>query len=124
MELRDRTTIVDRCTYMPTGTCPTRNSHAVSAYAHRLPGLSERFIFAKDNIFLGRPVMPWHFYDEGGRPYVWRKGPKWGHFRKQEFHRLYIKESVADFPTPNSTSPSPQYWYPQLKTVCTVMEQQ
>jgi hypothetical protein len=44
---------------------------------------------------------------------VWRKGPSWGEFRG--LHRLYSKK-VVNFKTPHSTSPSPHYWYPMLKS--------
>jgi hypothetical protein len=58
-------------------------------------------------------VKPTTFFPSKDRPYVWRKGPSWGEFRG--LHRLYSKK-VVNFKTPHSTSPSPHYWYPMLKS--------
>lgn len=121
--LENRVMVIDRCSYMPKGTCPTRNSHAVEAFAHRLERLSEYFIVVEDDIFLGRPVTPQHFYNDS-QPYVWRQKPSWGFFQGQEFHRLYQDPSVASFPTPRSSSPTPHFWLPHLKSICALMELQ
>ena len=118
-----RTAVVNRCVFMPAGTCPTRNSFAVSAFAHRIPGLSERFIWVEDDIFLGQAVPPTFFFSaDGGKPFYWRKAPHHGFFRKQEFHRLYEDPTVVDFPTPKSSCPCPHYWWPQRTSVCASME--
>ena len=121
--LRNRTQVVDRCSFMPPGTCPTRNGFAVVTFAHRLNNLSEHFIMVEDDTFLGRPVKPTHFFTKG-KPFVWRNKPNWGYFKGQEFHRIYEDSSVAGFPTPRSSSPSPHFWNPQLKSVCASMERQ
>ena len=120
--LRSRTRVVDRCAYMPAGTCPTRNSNSVGAFAHLLSGLSEYWIYVEDDIFLGRPVMPKDFYTDG-KPRVWRKAATHGFFKGQTFHRIYKDPSVVDFTMPKSAAPSPHFWYPQLKTVCAATEQ-
>ena len=54
--LEGRVSILDRCSYMPAGTCPSRNSHAIQTYVHHIPGLAEQFILTEDDIFLGKPV--------------------------------------------------------------------
>lgn len=46
---------------------PTFNSHALEAHLHRIPGLSEHFIYANDDTFLGREVYPLDFFTEDGR---------------------------------------------------------
>ena len=67
---------------------------------------------------------------------MWRQGPTWGPFAPQccrsakrkccretaAFHRLYQDPTVATFPTPLSSSPSPHYWYPQIKAACAEAE--
>lgn len=121
--LANRTTVIDRCTFMPEGFCPTRNSHAVASFAHRLEGLSEHFIVVEDDIFLGRPVTPDFFFNDG-KPHVWRKKPTWGFFAGQAAHRIYKDPSVVNFSTPKSSAPSPHFWYPQLKSICASMEAQ
>ena len=38
-----------------TGDLPTFNSHAIEACLHRIPDLSENFLYFNDDVFLGRP---------------------------------------------------------------------
>ncbi|HWH27089.1 MAG TPA: stealth family protein [Pseudolysinimonas sp.] len=45
---------------------PTYNSHAVEAQLHRIPGLSEYFLYSNDDMFIGRPIYPDLFYSPGG----------------------------------------------------------
>ena len=126
--LRARTRFVDRCSFMPSGTCPTRSGMAVPAFAHRFKPLAPRFVYTADDVFLGRPIALSDLYTKDGLPYVWRKQPRWsqwGHDKKERattFHRMYEDPSVATFPTPLSSAPSPHYWYPQLKATCADME--
>jgi hypothetical protein len=35
-------------------------------------------VSTQDDIFLGQPVLPTHFYESPGVPWVYRKGPSWG----------------------------------------------
>jgi hypothetical protein len=46
---------------------PTFNSHAIEANLHRIPGLSEHFIYFNDDVFLGLPVSPYDFFTEEGK---------------------------------------------------------
>ncbi len=45
---------------------PTFNSQAVESQLHRIPGLSEHFIYANDDMFFGQPVGPEMFFSPGG----------------------------------------------------------
>jgi UDP-glucose 4-epimerase len=45
---------------------PTFNSHAIEAQLHRIPGLSEHFLYSNDDMFFGRPVSPSLFFSPGG----------------------------------------------------------
>lgn len=45
---------------------PTHNSHAVEAQLHRIPGLSEHFLYSNDDMFFGRPVEPELFFSAAG----------------------------------------------------------
>lgn len=47
-------------------TLPTYNSQAVECQLHRIPGLSEHFLYANDDMFFGRPVRPNMFFSPGG----------------------------------------------------------
>lgn len=45
---------------------PTFNSHAIEACLHRIPGLSEHFLYFNDDVFLGREVTRESFYTRAG----------------------------------------------------------
>ncbi|WP_309066886.1 stealth conserved region 3 domain-containing protein [Microbacterium sp.] len=45
---------------------PTHNSHAVEAQLHRIPGLSEHFLYSNDDMFFGRMVEPELFFTPAG----------------------------------------------------------
>lgn len=45
---------------------PTHNSHAIESQLHRIPGLSEHFIYSNDDMFFGREVGPKGFFTSGG----------------------------------------------------------
>lgn len=45
---------------------PTFNSHAIEACLHRIPGLSEQYIYFNDDVFLARPLRPEDFFGAGG----------------------------------------------------------
>jgi UDP-glucose 4-epimerase len=45
---------------------PTFNSHAIEAQLHRIPDLSEHFLYSNDDMFFGRPVAPSLFFSPGG----------------------------------------------------------
>jgi UDP-glucose 4-epimerase len=45
---------------------PTHNSHAVEAQLHRIPGLSEHFLYSNDDMFFGRTVEPEMFFTPAG----------------------------------------------------------
>jgi hypothetical protein len=49
-----------------TGTLPTFNSQAIESRLHRIPGLSEHFLYLNDDVFIGRPVGPELFFTPGG----------------------------------------------------------
>jgi len=46
---------------------PTFNSHAIEACLHRIPNLSEQFIYLNDDFVLSQPCLPTDFFDECGR---------------------------------------------------------
>jgi hypothetical protein len=49
-----------------TGRLPTFNSQAIESRLHRIPGLSEHFLYLNDDVFLGKPVAPELFFTPGG----------------------------------------------------------
>ncbi len=50
---------------------PTFSSRAIESHLHRIPGLSERFIYLNDDIMLNTPVTESHFFDREGRCVVY-----------------------------------------------------
>jgi len=52
--------------FADTSVLPTYNSHAIESQLHRIPGLSEHFLYSNDDMFFGRPVSPGLFFTPGG----------------------------------------------------------
>ena len=53
--------------FIPAKFLPTFSSHTIEANLHRIPGLSEHFVYFNDDMFLLRPVGPEGFF-RGGLP--------------------------------------------------------
>ncbi|MDI3422695.1 stealth family protein [Streptomyces luteolus] len=45
---------------------PVFNSHAIGTQLHHIDGLSERYLYFNDDVFLGRPITPGHFFHSNG----------------------------------------------------------
>ena len=70
-ESNSRLTVIDHQDIFPDPTdLPTFNSHAIEACLHRIPGLSERYLYFNDDVFLGREASPFDFFTMGGLPKV------------------------------------------------------
>jgi hypothetical protein len=48
------------------GVLPTFNSHAIEIQLHHIEGLSRRFLYFNDDVFLGRPLSPGFFISRSG----------------------------------------------------------
>ncbi|WP_165986804.1 stealth family protein [Streptomyces sp. YIM 98790] len=55
-------TVVDHREIFPGGTLPVFNSHAIETRLHHIPGLSDHYLYFNDDVFVGRPVLPEHFF--------------------------------------------------------------
>ena len=64
---------------------PSFNSHAIEAHLHRIPGLSEHFLYLNDDVFVTQPMLPnnW-FYD--GKPIFYPNGGK----HSRLFYGIYL----------------------------------
>lgn len=51
--------------YMPPESLPSFSSHALELNLHRIPGLSEHFVYFNDDMFLLRPVAETAFFQNG-----------------------------------------------------------
>ena len=65
-----RVELVSHRDILPQSCLPTFNSHAIEAALHRIDGLSEHFVYFNDDVFVGRPLRPEHFFTSSGLPKV------------------------------------------------------
>lgn len=64
-------TIIEQSKIFPSGSIlPNRNSNAIETTIHKIPGLSEHFIYFNDDFFLGKPTKYTDFFTSIGNPYV------------------------------------------------------
>ncbi len=56
---------------------PTFNSLAIEANLHRIPGLSEQFIYFNNDMFLGKPIEPDYFFLDNSVRFSLRKQRSW-----------------------------------------------
>lgn len=62
--------IVDHSEILPSEALPCFNSSVIEHFIWRIPGLSERFLYANDDTYFGRPVKPGDFFAPDGLPYI------------------------------------------------------
>ncbi len=62
--------MVDHRDILPPEALPCFNSVVLEHFLHRIPGLSEHFLYANDDMFFGAPVGPGFFFTPDGRPIV------------------------------------------------------
>lgn len=60
-----RVRLVRHSDFMKAEDLPTFNSNAIEVGFHRIPGLSEQFVYFNDDMLLGRPVDPEDFFVNG-----------------------------------------------------------
>ncbi|MFR0354995.1 stealth family protein [Streptomyces sediminimaris] len=59
-------TVVDHHDILPAQALPVFNSHAIESSLHRIPGLSDRYLYFNDDVFINRPVRAEHFFHGNG----------------------------------------------------------
>jgi len=62
--------IVDVADILPEYALPCFNSSVIEYHLHKIPGLAERFLYANDDMFINKPVMPDVFFTADGFPVV------------------------------------------------------
>lgn len=62
----NKVTIVDHKDIIDSEYLPTFNSHVIEAFLHKIPNLSENFIYFNDDVFVARPLQPEHFFQNNG----------------------------------------------------------
>ena len=63
--------VVDHRQIIPAERLPLFSSIAIEMYLDRIPGLSEHFLYANDDMFFNRPLEVSDFYDYDRCPLVW-----------------------------------------------------
>ncbi len=63
--------VVDHREIIPAKRLPLFSSIAIEMYLDRIPGLSECFLYANDDMFFNRPLVLSDFYDYDYCPVVW-----------------------------------------------------
>ena len=82
-----RISIVDHAEIMPQEALPTFSSPAIEWCVDNIPGLSEHFLLANDDTFIGREVQPDFFFNPKGAPIIRLK--KWASSKRHM--SLYLK---------------------------------
>jgi len=62
----DWVTVVDHREILPADALPVFNSHAIESRLHHIPGLSERYLYFNDDVFVNRPVSAETFFHGNG----------------------------------------------------------
>lgn len=76
--------LVDHKDFIPEEFLPTFNSVVIERYMHRIPGLSERFVYFNDDFYIIRPVAPERFF-KNGLPCdiaIFQYNPSWSQWYK------------------------------------------
>ncbi len=58
--------IIDHTEIIDPQYLPTFNSHVIEAFLHKIPDLSENFIYFNDDVFVARPLQLEHFFQNNG----------------------------------------------------------
>jgi hypothetical protein len=88
-EDHEKIRLVDHKDIIPPDCLPTFNSHVIEAYLHRIPGLSERYMYFNDDFFLAAPCGEEDFFTANGLPYIfmdWRLSRQQGYARSDTPH--------------------------------------
>ena len=56
----------------------TFNAHSIETSVHKIPGLSEQFVYLNDDFYVLRPIPASTFFAADGRPFVWTEDLHFG----------------------------------------------
>ncbi|PUE41248.1 Stealth CR1 domain-containing protein [Limnohabitans sp. Bal53] len=71
----ERLTLVDHRELMPEVSLPTFDSGHIESWIHHIPGLSERYFYFNDDVFLGAPLSPADWFTPEGFYLTWSDEP-------------------------------------------------
>ena len=87
--------IVDHKEIMPTESLPCFNSSLIEHFLHKIPGLSEQFLFANDDMYFNKEAKKEHFFTLSGIPII--------RLTKKPFRKLrwFWREKIRKKPLKN-----------------------
>ena len=93
--------IIDHKEILPHESLPCFNASVIEHFLHKIPDLSEHFLFSNDDTFFNKTVMPTDFFAEDGFPIVrLSRKPfrrlRW-FFRKKILNKPHKLYSIAVF---------------------------
>ena len=89
--------IVDHTEILPPESLPCFNSSVLEHFICKIPGLSEHFLYANDDMFINKPVLPTTFYAEDGLPIIrttYSRLRDWFLLFKKRFFGIPLKNYV------------------------------
>ena len=84
--------LVKHIDYIPKEFLPTYNSPVIERYMHRIPGLSDKFVYFNDDFYIIRPVTPERFF-KNGLPCdiaIFQYNPSWSQWYKKLKNNIRI----------------------------------
>lgn len=108
--------VVKHSEFMPAEYLPTFSSIPIEMNLHRIPGLSERFVYFNDDMFLAKPVLPEDFF-KAGMPrhcavlYPLRNDQENGSFQHQLFTALGLFNDLFASGISRTMKEQPEKWF-------------
>ncbi len=90
-----KVSIIDHKDIVPEYALPTFNNRVLTANIHKIPNLSEHFLFANDDTMLGQELTPDYFFTKTGTPIILvkRKSLPNNSFTGSGFNRFFSSKS-------------------------------
>lgn len=87
--------IIDHTEILPPESLPCFNSSLIEHFLYKIPGLTERFLFSNDDMYLNKPVRPEDFFTPEGLPIV--------RLTRKPFRKIrwFIRENIRRRPLKN-----------------------
>lgn len=89
-----RVHIIDHTECISPQFLPTFNSHVIEAHLHKIPGLSEHFVYCNDDFFLLRHCSKADFFTSNGLAYIFLD---WRYCRKNGYEKGQYTPHVASY---------------------------
>ena len=81
--------------FIPGEYLPTFNSNVIEIYMHRIPGLSERFVYFNDDFYVINPLSPKYFFRDGVPRDMLAFQPVVANPKNPVMSHLYMNNSLA-----------------------------